>query len=123
MLNDPSDGSQTDLLGHLLMASLKKSTPAETPALTVADIVDECKAFFFAGKHTTSNLLTWATVLLAMHPDWQHKARQEVLQVCGRHNNRHQNSHSRADVVPTKDHVTKFKTVMCYGWISFQINN
>uniref|UniRef100_A0A453SAN0 Secologanin synthase n=1 Tax=Aegilops tauschii subsp. strangulata TaxID=200361 RepID=A0A453SAN0_AEGTS len=48
-----------------------------------ADMVEECKTFFFAGKQTTTNLLTWATVLLAMHPEWQDRARQEVLAVCG----------------------------------------
>lgn len=67
--------------------------------VTVQDIVEECKSFFFAGKQTTSNLLTWTTILLAMHPEWQAKARDEVLRVCGSRD------------VPTKDHVVKLKTV------------
>lgn len=67
--------------------------------VTVQDIVEECKSFFFAGKQTTSNLLTWTTILLSMHPEWQAKARDEVLRVCGSRD------------VPTKDHVVKLKTV------------
>lgn len=67
--------------------------------VTVQDIVEECKSFFFAGKQTTSNLLTWTTILLAMHPEWQAKARDEVLRVCGSRD------------VPTKDHVVKLKTL------------
>ncbi|KAJ6435310.1 hypothetical protein OIU84_000489 [Salix udensis] len=67
--------------------------------VTLHDIVEECKSFFFAGQHTTSNLLTWTTVLLAMHPQWQAQAREEVLRVCGSRD------------VPTKDDVAKLKTL------------
>ncbi|KAL4304371.1 hypothetical protein GQ457_10G016610 [Hibiscus cannabinus] len=82
-----------DLLGSLIEASYS------SPSMTVRDIIEECKSFFFAGKQTTSNLLTWTTVLLAMHPEWQVQARDEVLRVCG----------SREG--PTKDDVVKLKTV------------
>ncbi|KAI0515881.1 hypothetical protein KFK09_008549 [Dendrobium nobile] len=51
--------------------------------ITNSDIVEECKTFFFAGKQTTINLLTWTTVLLAMHPEWQDRAREELRRVCG----------------------------------------
>ncbi|XP_048227488.1 cytochrome P450 734A1 isoform X2 [Ricinus communis] len=87
-------GSPKDLLGLMIQAS--NSCPN---AVTVHDIVEECKSFFFAGKQTTSNLLTWTTVLLAMHPHWQVQAREEVLRVCG----------SRE--IPTKDDVIKLKTL------------
>lgn len=77
-----------DLLGLMIGASVK-----------VDDMVEECKTFFFAGKHTTSNLLTWSTILLAMHPKWQVEAREEVAMVCG------------ARGIPTKDDLVKLKTV------------
>ncbi|KAL5212470.1 hypothetical protein ABZP36_023317 [Zizania latifolia] len=88
-------GSFRDLLGLMINASQKK--PRET--IPVEDMVEECKTFFFAGKQTTTNLLTWATVLLAMHPDWQERARREVLNVCG------------ADELPSKEHLPKLKTL------------
>jgi PHYB activation tagged suppressor 1 len=52
-------------------------------AIRIGDIIEECKTFFFAGKQTTSNMLTWTVVLLAIHQDWQKMARKQVLEVCG----------------------------------------
>ncbi|KAL8206223.1 hypothetical protein R6Q57_009774 [Mikania cordata] len=95
-----------DLLGLMIQASTKESenlspatVPAPAAAITARDIAEECKSFFFAGEQTTSNLLTWTTVLLAMHPQWQVTARDEVLKVCGPRD------------IPTKDDVSKLKTV------------
>ncbi|XP_010254323.1 PREDICTED: cytochrome P450 734A1-like [Nelumbo nucifera] len=107
--NETPDGgsSPKDLLGLMIKASENETTrtmsgsssssnsPSST--ITVGDIVEECKSFFFAGKQTTSNLLTWTTVLLAMHPEWQELGRQEVLRVCGPHD------------IPTKDDVAKLR--------------
>lgn len=84
-----------DLLGLMIEASSNNNNTN----VTVDDIVEECKSFFFAGKQTTSNLLTWTTILLAMHPQWQVQARDEVLKMCGSRD------------LPTKDHVVKLKTV------------
>ncbi|WOL00646.1 hypothetical protein Cni_G09359 [Canna indica] len=67
--------------------------------MTVRDIVEDCKMFFFVGKQTTSNLLTWTTVVLAMHPEWQECTRAEVLRVgCARD-------------LPSCDHLAKLTTV------------
>lgn len=99
-----------DLLGLMIQASTKESvnsSPATAPAITARDIAEECKSFFFAGEQTTSNLLTWTTVLLAMHPQWQVIARDEVLKVCGPRD------------IPTKDDVSKLKTVLSHAKIMF----
>ncbi|KAF7089428.1 hypothetical protein CFC21_092407 [Triticum aestivum] len=88
-------GSFRDLLGLMINAS-QRTTRAK--AIPVHDMVEECKTFFFAGKQTTTNLLTWATVLLAMHPEWQERARREVLDVCGSDD-------------PSKEHLPRLKTL------------
>ncbi|KAM7480382.1 hypothetical protein LguiA_028595 [Lonicera macranthoides] len=95
-----SEECPQDLLQHMIKASFKhKSLPSSSSVITIQDIVEECKSIFFAGKHTTSNLMTWTTILLAMHPEWQEAARDEVLRVCG------------ARDVPTKDDVAKLRLV------------
>ncbi|KAG2702541.1 hypothetical protein I3760_06G094800 [Carya illinoinensis] len=65
--------------------------------ISVEDMVDECKTFYFAGQETTNGLLAWTVFLLAIHTDWQEKARKEVLEIFG-----HQN--------PKPDGITKLKT-------------
>lgn len=91
--NKTGEEGPKDLLGLMIESSYS------SPDMSADDIIEECKSFFFAGKQTTSNLLTWTTVLLAMHPQWQVQARDEVLQLCGSRD------------LPTKDDVVKFKTV------------
>ncbi|KAI5059174.1 hypothetical protein GOP47_0025493 [Adiantum capillus-veneris] len=58
-------------------------------SLSMEDIVNECKTFFFAGHETTATLMTWTIMLLAINPEWQEKTREEVLLVCGRESPTH----------------------------------
>ncbi|XP_077229239.1 cytochrome P450 CYP72A616-like [Tasmannia lanceolata] len=76
------ESGKDDLLGMLLQ--LKNENEAGNNVLTNEEVIEECKLFYFAGQETTSVLLTWTMVLLAMNPSWQEKAREEVLQICGK---------------------------------------
>ncbi|KAJ8898771.1 hypothetical protein K2173_005099 [Erythroxylum novogranatense] len=77
--SDPSYGD--DLLGLIIGASEHKES--SSPKLSMDEIMEECKTFFFAGHETTSSLLTWTAFLLSLHQDWQEKLREEVLRECG----------------------------------------
>ncbi|KAL7187003.1 hypothetical protein ACSBR1_037135 [Camellia fascicularis] len=68
-----------DLLGLLLQC--KQGVDNE---MSTEDVIEECKLFYFAGQETTANWLTWTIILLCMHPEWQSKAREEVLRFCGK---------------------------------------
>ncbi|OEL30493.1 Cytochrome P450 72A14 [Dichanthelium oligosanthes] len=80
-----------DLLGLLLDSNMEQSRGdggegRETSSgggMSADDVIGECKLFYFAGMETTSVLLTWTMLVLCMHPEWQDRAREEVLRVFG----------------------------------------
>jgi len=76
-------GYGNDLLGLMLEANASAGAGGQKAAMSMDEIIDECKTFFFAGHDTTSHLLTWAVFLLGTHPEWQQKLREEVLRECG----------------------------------------
>ena len=107
-----------DLLGLMLSESQKMGRPVQADTtsmaqdfgrrkqdtvqpLTMQQLVDECKTFFFAGHETTSTLLPWACLLLATHPEWQDRAREEVVALCGK----------SADVMPSIEALNQMKIV------------
>ncbi|XP_031107739.1 cytochrome P450 72A15-like [Ipomoea triloba] len=82
------EAKEDDLLG-LLLQSNAQTTPqhhesnSKNYEMSMEEIIEECKQFYLAGHETTATWLTWTIIVLAMHQDWQQKAREEVLHVCG----------------------------------------
>ncbi|GJX42947.1 cytochrome P450 CYP72A219-like protein [Tanacetum coccineum] len=76
--------SKNDLLGVLLDSNYQKIKQHRNSkfGLSIDEVIEECKLFYFAGQETTGNLLCWTMILLAQHMNWQVRAREEVLLVC-----------------------------------------
>ncbi|TQD93138.1 hypothetical protein C1H46_021231 [Malus baccata] len=91
-----ADGFGSDYLGILLKAH---HDAHEKQRISVDDLVDECKTFYFAGQETTNSLLAWTVFLMALHTDWQEEARKEVLELFGK------------DETPNSDGLNKLKTM------------
>ncbi|CAO2174223.1 unnamed protein product [Urochloa humidicola] len=68
-----------DLLGQMLQSN--SNMEQSGGGISTDDVIGECKMFYFAGRETMSILLTWTMILLSMHPEWQDRAREEVLRV------------------------------------------
>ncbi|KAK6931375.1 Cytochrome P450 [Dillenia turbinata] len=91
---------EIDNYGNEFLGSLMKAChdPDETRRITEDDLVDECKTFYLAGHETTTSFLSWTMLLLAIHTDWQEKARKEVLELMGEQD-------------PTADGISRMKTM------------
>ncbi|KAH7515808.1 hypothetical protein FEM48_Zijuj10G0065600 [Ziziphus jujuba var. spinosa] len=77
------DSFGSDFLGLLLKAHHDTN---DSQKISVDDLVDECKTFYFAGQETTNTFLSWTVLLLAIHTDWQEEVRKEVLNIFGHQN-------------------------------------
>ncbi|MCO5547215.1 hypothetical protein L7F22_000660, partial [Adiantum nelumboides] len=95
------DGYVNDLLG-LILAANKGVLVGKQKNLSMGldELIDECKTFF-AGHETTALLLTFMCLLLATHPEWQERVREEVYEVCGK------------TQLPTADALNHLKLVSC----------
>lgn len=92
-----TDSYGSDFLGSLLKVHRDADIKNR---ITLDNIVDECKTFYLAGHETISSALTWTVLLLAIHTDWQEKARKEVLELFGQEK-------PKADCIPKLRNVSK----------------
>ncbi|KAB8099172.1 hypothetical protein EE612_029078 [Oryza sativa] len=89
------ENSNDNMLGLLVESNTKQPELG----MSTDDIIEECKLFYFAGMETTSVLLTWTLIVLSMHPEWQERAREEVLHHFGRTTTPDYDSLSRLKIV------------------------
>ncbi|ESQ39340.1 hypothetical protein EUTSA_v10001401mg [Eutrema salsugineum] len=72
---------EDDLLGIMLKSCKSEENERK---LDIEEIIDECRTFFLGGNDSVTNLLTWSTMLLSLHQDWQEKLREEIFKECGK---------------------------------------
>lgn len=92
--------NKKDLLQLLLSAAESYGDDSNIPADITPNkfIVDNCKNIYFAGHETTAISASWCLMTLATYPDWQARAREEVLEICGMN-------------MPTADRLRNMKVV------------
>ena len=67
--------------GHDLLSSLLTAGNSDGYSMSDEQLHDEILTFFLAGHETAALSLTWATYLLATHPEMQERAAEEVFKV------------------------------------------
>ncbi|KAF4393977.1 hypothetical protein G4B88_025946 [Cannabis sativa] len=78
VMNKDADNYGNDFLGLLVKANHDDNI---SQRISIDDVVDECKTFYFAGQETTNSWLAWTILLLSIHTEWQEEARKELNQI------------------------------------------
>ncbi|MDR0215265.1 MAG: cytochrome P450 [Comamonas sp.] len=67
----------------ILAAFMQAKDPKTDQPFTEGELVNQVAMLFLAGHETSASALTWASYLLAMSPDVQQKAYEQVMEVIG----------------------------------------
>ncbi|EMS48446.1 Secologanin synthase [Triticum urartu] len=80
------ENTKEDLLSLMLESNMRTSDDNGQfiSGMTIKEVLEECKLFYLAGTETTSILLTWTKIVLSMHPEWQDRAREEIINLFGK---------------------------------------
>ncbi|KAI4372666.1 hypothetical protein MLD38_010869 [Melastoma candidum] len=73
------DSSEKDLMQMILESADQEGLPPDMSSQQF--IVDNCKNIYFAGHETTATTSSWCLMLLAANPEWQDRARAEVVEL------------------------------------------
>jgi cytochrome P450 len=75
-----------DLLGRMLTAA-SDGWDEDVVEFNLASVFNNCKLIFFAGQDTVAVSVVYTMMMLARYPEWQDRARQEILNVVGNDDN------------------------------------
>ncbi|XP_002974628.2 11-oxo-beta-amyrin 30-oxidase [Selaginella moellendorffii] len=95
--------SRSDHHGNRLVEIFRDSS-----AMTEQEALDNSVTFLLAGHETTAAVLSWSLYLLALNPQWQHRAREEVSQVLGSSS---PSPSPLSSTVLAWEHLSKLKTI------------
>jgi len=82
MCNGEASSYGEDLLGCMLKEA-SDGWQENSVEFNLASVMNNCKLFYFAGQDTVANTSVFMLLMLAVYPEWQERARKEVMEVVG----------------------------------------